>query len=68
MTAIRSYVPPSIQKDKQTKSNLIDDEVTAIRAALDPHKVLRLMVVIQVSQQPASGKIEIKNFKILRIS
>ena len=38
---------------EQTKSNLIDNEVTAIRSALDPHEVLRLMVVVQVGQQPA---------------
>ena len=49
-----------------TKSNLIDNEVTAIGAALDPHEVLRLMVVVQVGQQPASRKIDIKNFKIFR--
>ena len=60
------YLPPSIETGKQTKSNLIDNEVTAIGAALDPHEVLRLMVVVQVGQQPASRKIDIKNFKIFR--
>ena len=47
------YLPPSIETGKQTKSNLIDNEVTAIGAALNPHKILRLMVVVQVGQQPA---------------
>ena len=48
------YKQMKIQIQIHTKSNLIDNEVTAIGAALDPHKVLRLMVVVQVGQQPAS--------------